>query len=63
MSHLLVWCSIQKKVPTYDVMYHNHNIGYVWCALCKGNKETIEDLFVNYHFKKQVRSICSTLLG
>jgi len=58
-----MWCVIYNKIPTWENMWKRSIYGPSWCPLCKGDNESIIDLFLFYSFTRQVWLELSALLN
>jgi len=60
---IFMWCAIEGKVPTWDILQRRNLNGPGWCALCKRAQETISHLFISCSYAAEVWNHCSTLVG
>ena len=62
-TRIFMWCVLENKVPTWDVLQHRSFQGPGWCCLCKADDELVNHLFLSCPFIKGVWLECSRLLG
>ena len=53
-GNFFMWCTLDKKTPTWDIMKKRSLEGLGWCSLCKNDEETTNHLFLNCPFSTQV---------
>jgi hypothetical protein len=62
-SKILMWCILNKKPPTQEVMEKRSIEVLGWCSLCKSSGETSAHLFLLCPFIKVVWKECPIMLG
>ena len=62
-TKLFMWCVLNNKVPTWDVLQKRTFQGPGWCVLCKRELETTFHLFLTCFFSIEVWKEVSTLVG
>lgn len=53
-TRLFMWCVLENKVPTWDVLQRRCFAGTGWCPLCKNELENMSHLFISCPFSVQV---------
>jgi hypothetical protein len=61
-TKIFMWSTLVNKVPTWDKMRKRQIEGPGWCALCKGEIETIEHILISFPFTLKVWREVSLLL-
>ena len=62
-TKLFMWCVLNNKVPTWDVLQKRSFQGLGWCVLCKREMESTYHLFLTCSFTTEVWKVVSTLVG
>ena len=62
-TKLFMWCVLNNKVPTWDVLHKRSFQGPSWCVLCKRELETSLHLFVTCCYSIEVWREVSSLTG
>jgi len=62
-SKLFMWCALENKAPTWDILQKRSFQGPGWCVLCKRASESIDHLFLSCSFTVEVWKECSVLVG
>ena len=62
-TKLFMWCVLNNKVPTWDVLQKRSFQGPGWCVMCKRELETTHHLFYTCCFSSEVWRVVSTLVG
>ena len=49
-----MWCTLVKRIPTWDRLQKKNFAGLRWCPLCKDGEENPNHLFLIFPFSTQV---------
>ena len=62
-ARLFMWCVLENRVSTWDILQKRSFQGPGWCALCKKELEMIPHLFINCSFTIAVWKECMSQVG
>ena len=62
-TKLFMWCVLENRVPTWDVLQRRNFQGPGWCVLCKQEMESIPHLFISCPFSAAVWKGCMRQVG
>ena len=58
-----MWCVLENRAPTWDILQKRSFQGPGWCVLCKKELESISHLFITCPFSIAVWKECMSLVG
>eukprot|EP00253_Pinus_taeda_P027227 PITA_27227 len=61
-ARLFFWCTLKKKIPTWEILQSRFKQGPGRCPLCKADSESINHLFLKCPFAKRVWGEVQNLL-
>lgn len=50
---IFMWCILESKILTWDILQRRFMISHSWCAMCKAHEELISHLFQECPFSSQ----------
>ena len=62
-TRLFMWCVLENRAPTWDILQRRSFQGPGWCALCKKELETNTHLFIWCSFTVAFWKECMRLVG
>jgi len=62
-TRLFMWCVLENRAPTWDILQKRSFQGPGWCVLCKQDLETSTHLFLACPFSIAVWTECLRLVG
>ena len=61
-TRLFLWCVLENKVPTWDILQKRNLQGPGWCILCQADGESNLHMFLQCAYVKFVWDECSKIL-
>lgn len=61
-ARLFFWCTLKKKIPTWEILQSRFKQGPGRCSLCKADSESINHLFLKCPFAKRIWGEAQNLL-
>ena len=62
-SKLFMWCVLENRVPTWDILQKRAFHGLGWCVLWKRDQESASHMFLTFPYTVEVWKECTALVG